>query len=261
MNKKKITLIFVFLFCFHNFIIPQDDFIMQRFFKSSNTCLNEDKDPEEMGCNFVRIIYPQFKESKYSNKLNKAILAMITSTFWEGIYTNDNSFDEYTTQFFTEYEKSKYKYFSPMDWFHSIEIYVENNNEKLTSLHLGSYYYLGGAHGCIRTITLNYDKINNKVLDLDDFFNPFYEPELNLILNQLANEELIKNEKSVLDKELDFFDASNYYYNDINKRFIIKQNSIIFYFDHYDSFRLLLKLNLEIPYYLLNSILNNKYIK
>ena len=256
----KIRIIFFLLMSllFNKISIPQNDYTFQKFFKSSNKCKDINKESEEMECNFVRIIYPQFSSPDYSKKLNNAIKTMISSIFWEEINVNGISFDEYSIQFFKEYKKSKSKYNSPMDWFHDIKISVESNNRKLTSLFLGSYYYLGGAHGCIRTITLNYNKKTNKIINIDDIFNPYYETEFNLILNKLANEKLLQIGERELENEIDFFDVSKYYYNDINKRFIITDKSITIYFDFYDSFELrgLPEMKIEIPFNLLTSILN-----
>ncbi|RPI18682.1 MAG: DUF4163 domain-containing protein [Ignavibacteriae bacterium] len=255
--SRNIFILFVF-FISKNFF-AQNDFDVITFFKSSNLCVDTNGHFEDVNCNYARIIYPKFLDSMYSDKINQFVSGLICSYLWGDYYSD---FNKYSDDFFYKYKNNNPEYPIPF-WWHDIKVDVNFSSNKIIVLSLSSYLYLGGAHGAGRFVTLNYDKIVQKILVLEDIFLPNFENKFNIILNDELNRELKINGFNKLNVEINFFDEQNYYYNDINKRFSLNDNSFTIYLDFYDNLhdtRVGAYVNeINIPYSLLKNIINPEY--
>ncbi|MCX6157262.1 MAG: DUF4163 domain-containing protein [Ignavibacteriae bacterium] len=232
--KSTITLIVLFLMVLiSRNSFSQNDYKIEKYFKSLEACPDSSKDWEEMVCTYVRIEYPVFLNSQFSSKLNQLTKSLIHSFFFERYY---NSFDDYSEQFFQDYWKDQLELHTSI-WSTDIFVNIIWNSDKLISLAAESYHFTGGAHGWGRTRTLNYNKEFNRVIFLSDIFDlyPDCKSKLNRIFNERLNDERKKIGKNKQIDEIDFFEASNYSYDDINKRFLIDKDSLVILLDYYDE--------------------------
>lgn len=235
MNIKTIIFVYAFILSFMSLqnSFSQSDYYIEKYFKSIETCLDTNADWEEMGCTYVRIEYPMFIDTKYSHTLNQLIKSAIHSFFFEKHY---NNFDNFSEQFFQDYWKTQLEMVTT-HWSNDTKVEIMDNTESLISMAFHNHDYRGGAHGWYRIRTLNFRKETNNVIFLDDIFdlNTSSKIELNRIFNNTLKNEIKKTDYQGIIKEIDFFNASNYSYDDIYKRFLINDQSLYIFLDYYDD--------------------------
>lgn len=236
------------LICLLGFAIQsmsQDGYEVYRYFNSLTSCSDTNAYMEDFNCVYVKVEFPIFNNDNAG--LNDIVKIFIFQNFFEKPY---NNFDVYSKEFFEEYLKEQQLYKSP-EWWYTIGIDTVIISNRINSISIGSYKYMGGAHGVSRIVTLNYDKETGRILDLDNIFITDYESKLNSIMNMLVkNKEVNTN----------YFDYNNYSYDNINTRFLIGTSGLIFKFDWYDeAYRNGAGEILFIPYKHLKNILNQEY--
>lgn len=252
---KNIYFFIILLVLSVNLSYCQNDYKIEKYFKSLDGCQNTEGYFEDLDCVYFRVYYPSFTNPDNS-PVNDLVLPFIYKNFFRYPY---NNFDKYAQEFFKEYNKSQLEYQS-LKWFYDVRVDTIIFNDKIIAISFGSYIFYGGAHGVNKIVTMNYDKTNSRIIDLNDIFIGEYEDKFNKVLNKIVKSQKSNEDVFTYEKEIDFFYPEIFSYDNINNRIIIGKNAIIIYLDYYDEcFRMGAKTPLIVPYSLIKTLLTKEY--
>ena len=245
MNTFKSILVFLIIFSF-DVLYTQTDYEVVRYFNSLSHCSDSNAYMEDFDCVYLKVEYPRLLNCNCI-ETNDIILSFVYSNFFDKSY---NNFNDYSKEFFEYYSNTQEIYEAP-GWFYTIGIDTIIVSERIVSISLGSYKYMGGAHGVSKMVTLNYDKETRRILDFGSIVNEGSKSNVNTILNSYINSKA---------GDLDFFDPEMYNYGEIGSRFIMSSNAFIFKFDFYDEiYRKSGNYDLIVPYKSLQRYINPQY--
>ncbi len=252
---RKLIFVSIIFILSYMLAFTQNNYKVVKYFNSIENCTDNDAYMEDIDCVYLRVYYPIFTESD-NNSFNDLVLSFVYKSFFNKPY---NNFDKYAKEFFNEYKKFQSDY-NDLKWWHNISIDTVICSEKIIAISFSSYFYAGGAHGANKIVTMNYNKTDSRLIDLNDIFIDNYEEAFNNVLNRIVKLQVENDNGIKYEKKIDFFNYENYAYDNLFNRVILGTNKILIHLDYYDEcYRMGANYLLEVPYASVKNLLQPEY--
>jgi len=192
--------------------------------------LENDRFPKWVIKELFKSLYSYCILYEYLDTLNTDNFYSIDSLMHQYI---DDVAKEYDKQIGNEIDFNSLDEFSVYCYNYSTDtiINVENNSILILSLSYYNYTYTGGAHGYYYKKFINYDKINNKEIILDDIFINNWEMDL----TRIAEYKFRKTHEIPINGNIN--DYGYWFDNDkfqLNNNFLLGKSGITFLYNPYD---------------------------
>ncbi|MCR8560586.1 DUF3298 and DUF4163 domain-containing protein [Mucilaginibacter sp. BJC16-A38] len=180
----------------------------------------------DTACTVVKFKYPDFTGQK---KLNDTIVQKLVNLF-QLSEKPDTSLKELSKNFMANYLSAIKE--NSAEMFYSLDCYTKiiRQDSSLTTLEIGGYSYMGGAHPSSFTGFINWNTKADKIITLDDLIAPVNKAKLASIAEHIfrASEKLADTASL----------ANNYFFKDnkfaLNDNFSITPTGLRFLYNQYE---------------------------
>lgn len=215
-------------------------FLILTFSCKPSIPISLESEPEEfhqktchgLNCSGVNLKYPVFtQESKTASILNKIIEERIIKLVDVNEEVKSLTIEEAAANFLDSYVEFMDSFSSNQEWVIEINFKILSENTRLISLIIETYTYTGGAHPNAYRQYLNFDKIDNQVLDTEALI--LDKPDL-LHLVELKFREIhqIEEGRSLKETGMFFLEKDSVFF--LPAAIGFEMDSVVFYYNPYE---------------------------